>query len=178
MPTSEGNFEPAQVAAELWTWESKSPATKELFQLYEHQRDLLLLLARRKCRAWLSHSQFAPLWQQAREWGVENLLAEILARKDLSLSDPHSAFMMLGDIEARILQYYGGLEHQWSLRNQLPTKVGKRVANWQDFGLHIYSQFYNQTWECLTCWREVIQTLLTQLQELDFLPRVLAVNLQ
>jgi hypothetical protein len=42
------------------------------------------------------------------------------------------------------------------------------VANWQDYGIQIYSQFYNQLWERLTCWQEVLQTLLTELQELDF----------
>jgi hypothetical protein len=49
------------------------------------------------------------------EWGVENLLAEILARKDLNLSDPYSVFMLLGDLGARVLQYYMGLEDQWLL---------------------------------------------------------------
>ena len=178
VPNSECNFVPAQVAVELWTWESKSPATKELFQMYEHQRDLLLLLVRLKCGAWLGHSQFEQLWQQASGWGAENLLAEILARKDLNLSDPYSAFMVLGDLGARVLQYYVGLEHQWLLRHQSPTKVGKRVVNWQDYGLQISSQFYDQSWERLTGWQEVLQTLLTQLQELGFLPRLLAVNLQ
>lgn len=117
------------MVAELWTWESRSPATKKLFEMYEHQRDMFLLMVRLKRGAWVGHSQFLQLWQQAGEWGVENLLAEILARKHLNLSDPYSAFILLGDFGARIFQYYVGLEHQCLLRHQFPAKVEPRVAN-------------------------------------------------
>lgn len=146
--------------------------------MYECQRGLFLLAVRLKCEAWIGHIQFLQIWQQACEWGAENLLAEILARKHLNLSNPYSAFMVLGDVGARVLQYYACLEHQWLFQHQLPAKVEPRIVNWQDYGTQISFQFYDQPWEHLRGWQEVLKDLLSQLHEPDFLPRVMTVNMQ
>ena len=123
----------------------------------------------RKCGAWIGHRQFLQLWRQTGELGVENLFAENLARKHLRLSDPYSSFMLLGDLGAKVLQYYAGFKHEWLPRHQLPIKVEARVVNWHDYDTQITSQFYDQPWENLTSWQEVLQSLSVQLQELDFL---------
>lgn len=109
---------------------------------------------------------------------MENLIVEIMARKRLNLSDPYATFVLLGELGARIFQYYTGLEHQWLLRYELPSQVEPKVVNWQDYETQITSQFYNQPWEKLTCWKEVLQNLLTQLHKFDFLTQVMAENMQ
>ena len=71
---------PFELFAELWNWESKGPVPKGRFQMYEHQRELFLLVVKLKCGAWVGHSQFLQLWQQSSEWGDKNLFAEIMSR--------------------------------------------------------------------------------------------------
>ena len=44
------------------------------------------------------------------QWGVKILLAKILARRHLNMSDPYSTFIIIGDLEAHILLYYTSLE--------------------------------------------------------------------
>ena len=54
------------------------------------------------------------------DW-VENFFSKFLARNDLSnqFFDPHSAFMIIVDMGARILFHYTSLEGQWVNRRQL-----------------------------------------------------------
>lgn len=63
--------------------------------------------------------------------GVNNLLAEILDQKHLNLSDPHSTFIVIGDIGAKVFFYYDTLESQWLLRHQSPLEVEERKAYWK-----------------------------------------------
>jgi hypothetical protein len=60
------------------------------------------------------------------------------------LSDPHSSFLIIGDIGARILLYYAQLESQWSSQKLRQNEREDRVVTWQDYSLQITSQFYCQ----------------------------------
>ena len=140
--------------------------------------DLLFLASELSRGMWIDHNRFLQLWRQCDEWNVENLLAKILARKHLNLLDPYSAFMILGDLRARILLYYAGLERQWLIRYQLLEEIEDRVATWQDYGAQVSSQFYRQPWGHLTEWQGVLHELLSQLWDSEFLSQVMGVNNQ
>ena len=58
------------------------------------------------------------------------MFVEILARKHINLSDPYSAFMMIGDVGARILLYYASLEQQWVQRCQSDAIGERREVSW------------------------------------------------
>ena len=86
--------------------------------------------------------QFLRLWQDIVKIGMENFFAEILTCKHLQLFDPHFAFMVIGDMEARVLMYYASLEKHWGVRHQSANPSEGRVVSWQDYGTRILSQFY------------------------------------
>ena len=96
----------------------------------------------------------------------------------MNLSDLHSAFLVLGDLGARVLIYYAALKTQWVLRYQYPLEVKKREATWQDYSPQVSTQFYSQPIASLSEWQEVLKTLLIQVKRPDFFTEVLAVNLQ
>lgn len=121
---------------------------------------------------------FQQVWRQSIQWGVENLLAEILARRHLNLSDPYSAFIVLGDLGARVLVYYPAVENQWLLRYQTPLQAERREASWQDYSPQVLSQFYSQPIDSICQWQEVLRTLLAQVKQPNFITEVLAANLQ
>jgi hypothetical protein len=162
----------------FWKWESRSPVTHGLFELYESQRDLFLLTRKIVRGDWLDHSQFLKIWALSCEEGLENLLAEILARKHLQLSDPHSAFLVIGDMGARVLLYYSSLESQWVNRRSLSHQGEKRLVSWQDYSTRISSQFYGQTQSSLCEWQSVLQDLYRQLQCSKFVSNLLSNNVQ
>lgn len=118
------------------------------------------------------------VWATSCEEGIEDLCAEILARKHLQLSDPHAAFMVIGDMGARVLLYHSSLERQWVSRQSLSYQFDKRVASWQDYSTRISSQFYGQTQSNLHEWQLVLQNLYGQLQHPDFVPSLLSNNVQ
>lgn len=159
-----------------WEWESRCPAPGNLFHLYELQRDLFLFTHGLTRSDWLDHSLFVGIWQGSSEIGVENLFTEILARKHLQLSDPHSAFMLIGDMGARVLLYYASLERQWVGRYQLSAKENRRVVSWQDYSTRISSQFYGQSNTSLQEWQLVLSGLYRQLQRGDLITTLLADN--
>lgn len=165
-----------ELYSELWSWKARCSVPKDIFQLYENQRQLFFLVVGLKKVEWIDHHRFKELWQQRLEWGVENLFAEILARKHVYLSDPYSTFMMIGDVGARILLYYSSLENQWILRSQFPINAERKHVSWQEYGVQVSSQFYGQSMESLQRWREVLQSLLTQLRQPNFLREVLSAN--
>lgn len=150
---------PVESIVQLWEWESSCPAPRNLFHLYKIQRDLFLFTHGLTRSDWLDHSQFARIWHGSSEIGVENLFAEILARKHLQLSDPHAAFMVIGDMGARVLLYYASLESQWVGRYQLSAKEKIRVVSWQDYSTRISSQFYGQSNTSLQTWQLVLSGL-------------------
>ena len=123
------------------------------FHLYEVHRDLFLVTHNLARSYWLDHSQYVAIWQGSVELGIENSFAEILARKHLQLSDPHAAFMLIGDKGARVLFYYASLESQWVGRHQLSAKENRRVVSWQDYSTRISSQFYGQSNTSLHEWQ-------------------------
>ena len=86
--------------------------------------------------------------------------------------------MSLGDIGSRILLYYAGLEYQWLLRYRSSEQIEQRVANWQDYGTQVSSQFYQQQWGHLTGWQGVLHNLLDQFRDPEFLSQVIAANNQ
>lgn len=164
--------------SQLWSWETRGPEPKGIFQMYELQSQLFFLMTELKKFDWINHTMFQQIWNQSVQWGVENLLAEILARRHLNLSDPHSAFIVLGDLGARVLLYYAALETQWVLRHQYPLEVKKREASWQDYSPQVSTQFYSQPIASICQWQEVLKTLLIQVKQPDFITDVLAANLQ
>ena len=165
-----------QSIVQLWEWESSCPAPRNLFHLYEIQRDLFLFTHGLTRSDWLDHSQFARIWHRSSEIGVENLFAEILARKHLQLSDPHAAFMVIGDMGARVLLYYASLESQWVGRYQLSAKEKRRVVSWQDYSTRISSQFYGQSNTSLQKWQLVLSGLYQQLKRGDLVTTLLENN--
>ena len=164
--------------AELWNWEARGPAAKSLWQMFEIQCQLFFIVTGLKGKEWLDHSRFQKLWQQSVEWGVENLLVEILVRKRLNLSDPYSAFVVIGDVGARVLLYYAALEHQWVLRHQFPVNAERREVSVFEYGTQVNSQFYSQAWENLRPWSDTLKKLLAQLRYPDFVSDVLVANNQ
>lgn len=135
--------------SELWNWETKAPVPRSLFQMFECQSQLFLLVVGLKKAAWIDHSCFLTLWQHSLEWGVENLFVEILARRQVNLSDPYSAFIVIGDFGARILLYYASLESQWLLRSKYPINAERREVSGKEYSVQVCSQFYAQPLENL-----------------------------
>ena len=160
---------------DIWGIEVKGPAPQNLFQMYELQSQLFFLITRLKKFAWIDHLMFQQIWRQSIQRGVENLLAEILAHRHLNLSDPYSAFIVLGDLGARVLLYYASLENQWLLRHQTPLKAERREASWQDYSPQVLSQFYSQPMSSIC--QEGLKALLAQVKQPDFITEVLAANL-
>lgn len=77
------------------------------------------------------------------------MFVEILVRKKLNFSDPYSAFVIIGDLGARVLLYNIGLEHQWVFRHQFPVFAERRKVSLFEYGTHVNSQFYSQ--DGITC---------------------------
>ena len=167
---------PSETIAQLWKWESSCPTSQSLFQLYEVQRDLFLMIHQLVRSDWLDHSLFVKIWQDSKERGVENLFTEILARKHIQLSDPHAAFLLIGDMGARILLYYASLEEQWVIRQNMSVKDDRRVVNWQDYSTRVSSQFYAQNQSDLYEWQQVLSELHKQLEHSEFTSRLLIHN--
>ena len=118
------------------------------------------------------------MWQQSEEWGVENLFTEILARREIHLSDPYSAFITIGDLGARILLYYASLENQWLLRYQIPVPLEGRKVTWQEYGVQVTPQFYGQPISHFQSWQDTLQRLRVQVSHPYLVANVMAANLQ
>lgn len=99
---------------------------------------------------WINYNCFIKLWQQSVEWVVENLFVEILSCREIYLFDPYLAFVVIGELEAQILLYYASLEHQY------PNPLSKREVSWQDYGIHISFQFFNEPMINLQSWQEIL----------------------
>ena len=65
---------------------------------------------------WLNQEQFQTIWNFCEKFNVENLFTEILASIHLRLMDPFSAFVLIGDMGARIYLYKVDCEEQLQLR--------------------------------------------------------------
>ena len=78
--------------AGIWAIDSVSPPFSSLFKNFEFQRDIFFLVHSLRMKQKLSVSEFDRLWEEALADGLENLLAEILARGDLKVSDLFRAF--------------------------------------------------------------------------------------
>ena len=85
LPEVPSAFQSLQSIVEIWKWESTSPVSPNLFHFYEQQRDLFLLTQGLAKSMWIDHSQFLQTWQASVQLGLENLFAEILARKHVQL---------------------------------------------------------------------------------------------
>lgn len=151
---------PTEFFVELWNWESKDREPRGLLRMYERHCQFFMLLTGLERGTWVDHSRFQQVWQQSVAWGVENLFVEMLARREIYLSDPYSAFVVIGDLGARVLLYYTSLESQWLLCHQVPVPVEKRKASWQEYGLQVNSQFYSQPLSKLQPWEDNLHTLL------------------
>ena len=169
---------PAEFFVELWNWEIKDQEPRGLFRVYERQCQFFMLLMGLERGTWIDHSRFQQVWQQSETWGVENLFAEILARREIYLSDPYSAFIVIGDLGARVLLYYVSLEHQWLMGHQIPAQIEKRKVSWQEYGSQMSSQFYSQPLSKLQPWEDKLHILLVQVQKPGFLADCLSANTQ
>ena len=168
----------SELLSQLWSWETRGPAPKGIFQMYENQCQLFLLAMGLEKSMWIDHRQFQQMWHQSEVWGVENLFVEILARREIQLSDPYSAFMIIGDLGARIFLYYTSLESQWSCRHQFSKQSEGRRVSWQEYGTQVSSQLYSQPLSKLQEWRETLQKLLIQLRQPDRVTESIRVNIQ
>lgn len=68
---------------------------------------------------------------------------------------------MIGDLGARILLYYASLENQWLLLYQISFALEGRKVIWQDYGVHVTSQFYGQPVTHLQSWQDTLHRLIT-----------------
>jgi hypothetical protein len=127
---------------------------------------------------WIDHSRFRELWRQSLDLGVEDLFVEIMARKHINLSDPYSDFIMIGDVEARVLLYYASLKQQWVQRCQNAAPSEKRKVPWQEYGVQVTSQFYSHPLESLHYWRGTLQELFNHVRQPTFLTNVISANVQ
>ena len=69
----------SEFCSQVWSWENRGPEPKGIFQMYELQSQLFFLMTELKKFDWINHTMFQQIWNQRVQWGVENLLDEILA---------------------------------------------------------------------------------------------------
>lgn len=169
---------PPDVCARLWNLESKILPNCQLLQFYEIQRDFLLIMVGLQLEEWLTHAQFESLWYFSGRYHEENLLVEILARKHLRLLDPFSAFIMIGDVGARVFLYYADWEEQLHLRRSAVRHIDDRHVDWTDYGAQLAQQFYGQTNTTILIWKTNLESLLPLVRHEVFLTRILKYNLQ
>ena len=94
----------------FWEEEANSPPSTSIFRTYETQKELFLFLYDYRSGQSLLKQEFEALWRKVEVIGKENLLVEMLCRNVLKLSDPLSAVLLMGDVEARVTMYYMELE--------------------------------------------------------------------
>ena len=169
---------PSDVCTRLWNLESKIIPNCRIFQFYEIQRDFLLIMAGLQLEEWLTHAQFERMWHFSVKHHEENLLVEILARKHLRLLDPFSAFIMIGDIGARIFLYYADCEEQLHLRRSAARHIDDRHVDWADYGAQLAQQFYGQTKTIIMRWKTNLESILPLIRHEVFLTCILKYNLQ
>ena len=162
----------------LWEVESKISVGLNLHRLYEIQRDFLLAMVGIDMGTIISPNQFQFLWEFCRRYQVENLLAEILARKHLKLLDPFAAFIVLGDVGGRIYLYYASCEEKLQSRHALGRQVAARNVDWLDYGTQMTPMFYRQSLESLHRWRASLYLVLPLLMNEDQLTVVLRASLR
>lgn len=109
---------------------------------------------------------------------VENFFIEILGRKHLKLLDPYVAFVIIGDVGARIYLYYSGCKEQLQLQRSAGRQIVERVIDWKDDGTQLSQQFYGQGEELRNQWKEAIEELLSKVKDEDYLARILSNNLK
>lgn len=169
---------PLENCARLWAVEKKIVPHFNLHQLYELHRDLFLIMVGLESEAWLNQEQFQAIWDFCEKFNVKNLFTEILARKHLRLMDPFSAFVLIGDVGARIYLYYADCEAQLQLRRTSFRHLKGRQVDWTDYGVQMSQQFYGQSRETISRWRISLESLLPQVQHEDTLAMVLSCNLK
>lgn len=108
----------------------------------------------------------------------ENVFVEILACNHLQLLDPFSAFVMIGDVGARVYLYYADCEEQLHLRRTAARHIDVRHVDWTDYGTQLAQQFYGHSNETILRWRTSLESLLPIVKHEVFLTRILRYNLQ
>lgn len=106
--------------------------------------NFILINMGRRWSAWIDHSRVMKLWQQSVEWGVESLILEILVGRQIYLSNPYSAFIVMGDLGARIFFYYAIVEDQWILKQQFIVNAERREVSWQEDSLFQFEKTTNR----------------------------------
>lgn len=168
---------PLDICSKLWDVERKVMPNFNLHHLYVVQRDLFLTMVGLGVGACLTSEQFQELWDFATKCLSENLFTEILARKHLILLDPFQAYIVIGDVGARIYLYYADCEDQLYNRRTLGRQVEERVVDWTDYGTQMAQQLYGQDKETRAKWRKNLEGLLPIMKHEDFLARVVSCNL-
>lgn len=158
-----------EVCTKLWAAKKKVIPNFNLHQFYVFQRDLFLAMVGLELEAWITNAQFQELWTFSVTCDVENLFAEILARKHLRLLEPFEAYIVLGDVGARIFLYYADCEEQLHIRRTIGRRVDEREADWSDYGTQMSQQFYGQSRETRAKWKKNLEDLLPMLRHEEYL---------
>lgn len=169
---------PLETCIRLWDVEKMVIPNFNLHQFYMFQRDLFLTMVGLELDACLTPEQFQELWDFSMKCTAENLFTEILARKHLKLLDPFQAYVVIGDVGARIYLYYADCEEQLHLRRTVGRRVEERVVDWSDYGTQMSQQFYSQNRETRTKWKRNLEDLLPIMKHDEFLARVISCNLK
>ena len=94
------------------------PPTLNLEHAYVLERQVLFTLFCLTYREKVDPMRFEAIWQQACVQELENLLAEIVLRANLELTDKAAAYIRIGDFGLRRLLYYTKLETELEQRRE------------------------------------------------------------
>ena len=169
---------PVDVCMRLWDVEQQVVPNFNLHHWYVFKRDLFLTMVGLELEARITREQFQELWGLSLKCLQENLFTEILARKHLILLDPFAAYVVLGDVGARIYLYYAECEEQLHIRRVLSRRVEEREVDWADYGAQMAQHFYEQNSDTRAKWKKSMEDLLPVVKHEDYLARVLGYNLK
>ena len=169
---------PVDVCMKLWDVEQKYVPNFNLHHWYVFKRDLFLTMVGLELGAHITKEQFQELWDLSLKCLVENLFTEILARKHLILLDPFAAYVVLGDVGARIYLYYAECEEQLHMRRVEGRRVEVREVDWDDYDTQMSKDFYEQNRETRDRWKKSLDELLPIVKHEDYLARILGYHLK
>lgn len=93
----------------------------------------------RMLRSQIDGARFTHLWNQPSGLPhLQNLMCEMLTRKDLELANPKKFFLPISHLGARVLSYYLGLEEQLSTKRRLDQTTDEvRLVRLPDYGAEL-----------------------------------------
>lgn len=109
---------------------------------------------------WITHEQFQTLWTLSMGFSEENLFTKLLSWKHLKLLDPFSAFVVMGDVGARIYLYYANCKEQLQNKRTTSSQCEELQVNWTDYGVQMAQQFYGQSRGTMAKWKISLEGVL------------------